>query len=134
MPVRQVQARPKKKIPVGDFRDRVAVQVRQLVPGGLNGSTTTRLTTVASRWTKIETVNGFSQGLLLRQGVQVQEMPSHKITIRHPSFELTTDHVIRDARGALYRIMAWDDLDERQEYLVIFMRHTGLDTREAAKA
>jgi hypothetical protein len=116
------------------MRDRVDVQLRTLVPGGLDGQSTTVFADVEKkRWCKIETVGNFGAGTLKRNGVQILDVPHYTMVTRKPAYGLTKDHMIL-FKNQRYRMLSTDDMDARGEYLKFFLLELGQNDQEASSA
>ena len=126
MPSRQIQRRKLRKTSIGDMRERILLQERTVTAPVFGSSSFTEVYAGGiSRWAKVET--NFSGRLF--DGVQLSEIPSHKFTIRFSS-AVTTETRIR-YKNVLYRILRLDNLEMRDEYLILFAKIDGDDTKEA---
>ncbi|MGR3179837.1 MAG: head-tail adaptor protein [Candidatus Anammoxibacter sp.] len=126
MPKREIGHRRLRKISVGDMRERIVLQERSVAAPVFGSSSFTQdYDTGIERWAKVETQ--FSGRFF--NGVELVDRPSHKFTIRFSS-TITTETRIR-YKSVLYRILQLDNLEMRDEYLILFAKIDGDDTKES---
>ena len=108
------------------MRERISLEERSITaPVADSASFTEGYTQIVETWAKVETQ--FSGRDF--DNVDLDKDPTHKFTIRYRD-TVTSETRIR-YRDVLYRIMKIDNLEMRQEYLILFAAIDGLDTLEA---
>ncbi len=125
---RSTLRRGHRKICVGDLNTRITVSDREITePAFGQTSFGESFTNAFTPWAKIRTVNGRT----IFNGVDTDVAISHEITIRHDS-RVTSESWIQLADGTRLDIRDTNDLEERNEYLVLLCNARG--TQEASKA
>lgn len=126
MAYRQVNGRKLRKVSIGDMRECISLEVRERkAPVFGSASATMAYTVIDEVWSKIDTVNHNR----IFDGVALDEIPSHKFTIRFRC-DITTETRIR-YKDVLYRIVKSDNFEMRDEYLELYARIDGDDNKEA---
>ena len=126
MAYRDIKGRKLRKISVGDMRECISIEERKMTaPSFGSASFTENYVPTDEVWAKIET--SFNNRIF--DGVALDEIPSHKFTIRHRD-DVTSETRIR-YDGVLYRIVKTDNYEMRNEYLELYALIDGDDTKEA---
>lgn len=125
MPKREVGYRKLRKNTIGDMRECISLEVRSIQPPSFdNFSASESYIQVAEPWAKVETE--FNNRIF--DEVALDAKPSIKFTIRYRD-NITTETRIR-YKGILYKIVQSDNLEERDEYLVLYAAIEGADDKE----
>jgi len=126
MASRNIQSRKLRKISVGDMRECISLEERTMTaPVFGSASFTERYVSIDEVWSKIET--SFNNRIF--DGVALDEVPSHKFTIRWRD-DVTSETRIRYS-DVLYRIVKTDNYEMRDEYLELYALIDGDDDKEA---
>lgn len=126
MPKRQISTRKLRKNSIGDLRDVISLETRQmLAPSFGSSSLSQNYTQVIQTWAKVETLD---HGRIFNQ-VALDPKTSHRFTIRHRD-DITTETRIRH-NDILYRISKMDNPESRNEYFIIYASVEGADDLEA---
>jgi len=128
MPARQVAKRPRRKIAVGDLRDRVIVQQTSLQPVR-GGGTVKVFTPIATLSMKVKTLGQTKHGF---NDVNIEVQPTHEFTTRWRT-DLNAE-LFLEFNGSRFEILALENLEGRREYLVLKCRETGSVEKEASAA
>jgi SPP1 family predicted phage head-tail adaptor len=127
---RQTLRRGHRKICIGDLKDRVQIQLRQIDPPPW-GSTDFDLVFSSDKeaFAMIRT----TQGKVFFDGVNTDIPLTHEIIIRYDE-EITAESWLQLMDGRLLDIINVEDLEERHEYLRLRCRERGPNEIEAAQA
>ena len=134
MPARKVLRRPRRKIAAGDFRTPVQV-LQSSTAGTIDGGIERTLTPLLVLFTKEETV---SPGVHLFDRVNIAvsanrvETGTHRFTARYRA-DVSAENIL-ERGGTRFEILQAENLEGRNEYLVMRCRELGADDREATKA
>lgn len=127
MAERVIQRRRLRKNSIGDLRDCISLENRSIqAPSFGSSSFSEGYSPIIETWAKVET----SFNARVFDEVAVEKKPSHKFTIRHRD-GITTETRIR-WRGDLYEIQHLDNLEGRNEYLILYAALVGDEDREAS--
>jgi SPP1 family predicted phage head-tail adaptor len=125
MSQRRVSRRRLHKESIGDMRDRVRIEKRTTQPPEYNSPEFTESYTLVDEvWAKVSTI-GYTIGVKDYNEINIEERPTHKISIRYHAGINSEDHVIR-FNSDLYDIKSVTNPEERNEYLVFHCRRLGL--------
>ena len=129
MSTRNVQRRKLRKLAIGDMRECISLEVRSIRPGGFNKPQSFRevYTQIAEVFCQVDTTNGN----VFFDEIEMSARPTHVFSIRYRD-DVTTETRIR-YKGKIYEIQRVEDFEERQEYLKLWSRPEGSDTKEAAQ-
>ncbi len=133
MAERKAERRKLTKAPVGDMRDRISIERREVVPPQYGEPEATyQYTVLAEVWSKVDTsfYISTSQGDQLYNGVNTQKRPAYKFTIRFRDDVYSPNTVIR-WRDQLYPIDAVADPEKRNLYLTLISILRGDDSLQA---
>lgn len=129
MPARQVKKRPRRKQAIGDFRDLVTPHRTASRPTR-GGGVEKVFTPVGRRiYMKVETVGQNVHGF---NSVNVDELPTHKFTTRWRA-DIDAE-LFLEFDGLYFEILDLENLEQRNEYLVLKCRQTGAVEKEASAA
>ena len=119
-----------RKLCVGDLKDRITLQTRDLTEPvfGARDFTETFVTS-DTVWAKVVT----TQGRTFFDGVQTDQVISHQVTIRYLSTVTPETWILLDDGNRL-DIIDQEDLEERNEYLRLLCTDRGPSTKAAASA
>ena len=130
MPYRVIKSRPHRKPCLGDLRDEIKLQDRNIVPPvygspDFDESYTDQSTT----WAKIITVSGktFFDGV--NQDVNI----THEITIRYDA-TVTASKTWVEFNNRRIDILSIENWEERNEWMILTCNERGLNSYEATKA
>lgn len=126
-----VTQRKHERLPIGDLNSRVIVQ-RSLTIPGQGGKSGKQFIDMFPRWMKIETLPPRQGGLREFDKTNTEEAPTHRFTCRFRS-DITAERFLW-YKGRRYTIVSTENVGERNEYLRILARFTGVDEREASEA
>lgn len=134
MSARKVQRRPRRKIAAGDFRTPVQV-LQSSTAGTIDGGIERTLTPLFTLFMKEETLSpGAHRFDRVNVAVNANrvELATHRFTARYRA-DVSAEHVLNrcDTR---FEILEAENLEGRNEYLVMRCRELGADDREATKA
>lgn len=128
MPKRQVNYRKLRKSSIGDMRTRISLENRSIsAPNFDTVAFDENYTQIIETWAKVETE--FNNRIF--DGIAIDAIPSHKFTIRYRD-DITSETRIRYS-DVLYRIQKTDNLEMRNEYLILYASIDGDDTKAAAQ-
>lgn len=126
MAFRDTKTRKLRKVSIGDMRECISIEKRTMTaPVFGSASFTESYLPIDEVWSKVET--SFNNRIF--DGVALDELPSHKFTIRFRD-DVTSETRIR-YKDVLYRIVKTDNYEMRDEYLELYARIDGDDTKEA---
>lgn len=128
MPARQVMKRPRRKVSVGDLRDRVIVHLTSIAPAR-GGGTSKLFTPIATLSMKVETLGQTAHGF---NSVNIREQPTHRFTTRWRT-DINAE-LFLEFNGNHHEILELENLEGRNEYLVMKCRVTGAVEKEASAA
>ncbi len=124
--IRRSHRRPAK----GDLRHRVTIQNRNIMPpDDAAFDPDLKFTTHKEVWAGVTTVSGET----LFDGVGQDDVVSHTVTIRFIE-GVTAESWILLKDGTRLDILAIENLEERNEWIIMMAQRTGLATDEASKA
>tara|TARA_R110000851_G_scaffold134568_2_gene269877 strand:- start:1896 stop:2282 length:387 start_codon:yes stop_codon:yes gene_type:complete len=126
MPSRQTGKRKLRKFAIGDLRECISLEDRSIqAPSFDDTSFSEGYTDIIETWAMVETE--FKNRVF--DDVALEAKPSHKFTIRWRD-TITSETRIR-YDGDLYRITQTDDTETRKEYLILFAKLDGDESKEA---
>lgn len=126
MAYRNIKSRKLRKISVGDMRECISIEERTITaPAFGSASFSESYNQIDEVWAMVET--SFNNRVF--DGVALDAIPSHKFTIRYRN-DVTSETRIRYC-DVLYRIVKTDNFEMRNEYLELYARIDGEDTKEA---
>lgn len=126
---RQTLKRPSRKICVGDLRDRILLQDRDITEPTFGDVDFGEDFSSLQAWAKVET----TAGKTFFDGVNVDVAVSHRVTIRYDRRVTAEWFVVLDDDQRL-KIIDVEDFENRHEYLVLLCTERGSTTIEATKA
>ena len=130
MSSRKVSRRRLKKYSIGDLRDRIKLHVRSVTPPAVDSASfSEEYDTGTDLWSSVVTLDLQGAGLAVFDGVNTNENPTHKFTVRYNP-DITSENII-GWRGKYYRIMSVRNPEERNEYLELFSTLKGDSSLEA---
>jgi len=111
----------------GAMRHAITIERRTLA-GAIPGSAEPQHTyqTIMTSRAAIETSRSSPS-----HGVNTDDSPTHKITIRYSSIEFDTRDRVRDVRGNLYTIDGVENVNQFNDLLVLSCTKRGPETTEA---
>lgn len=128
MPNRTVKYRKLRKSTVGDMRTCITLEDRSITAPSFDSTSFTQdYNIIRDVWCKVETMS--EQRTF--DGINIDDIATHEFTIRFRD-DVTSETRIR-YKNTLYRIKKIENLEERDEYLVIKCRKDGEDDKEAAQ-
>ena len=126
MPRRNIQFRKLRKSSVGDLRECISLEQRAIAaPSFDSASFTQDYEVIAEVWAKVET----RSGQRTFDNVVIEDGITHIFTIRHRD-DVTSETRVR-YKGDLYRIRKTENLEERDEYIVLRCEEDGGEEQEA---
>lgn len=128
MAERIIQKRRLRKEAIGDLRDCISIERRSIgAPSFGSASFVESYVQIVETWAKVETK--FNARIF--DGVAIDDMPSHKFTIRHRDGITSEDRIVW--KGDIYKIIRLDNFEGRDEYLELYCAISGDENKEAAK-
>ena len=126
---RQTSQRRLRQPSVGDMRDPIGlVESRQLNTFSLNNPYGAQhIETPVTVFAKVESVANRREF----DGIELENRPTHAFTIRYRAgvtHESTFTH-----KGDYYRVVSVDHLEERREFMILYAKLRGDETRAAAR-
>ncbi len=129
MPVCSKIRKKKRQICIGDMRDRVILEDRDLTAPFVGVDASEVFSNASSIWAMIETVDGVEFFNSVNQAVDV----THFVYVNFDS-SITVEKWLRLENGQRLDILKVDNLDERNSVLKLQCTNRGQDTKEAASA
>ena len=127
---RSVLRRKHRKICVGDMRDRISLQTRAITEPAFSTTNFTETFAGADKtWAKVVTIAGKT----VFDGVNQDVALSHEVTIRFDS-GVTAETWVLLANGSRLDVIVTEDLEERNEYLLLKCRERGTKDKAATAA
>jgi len=125
MPKRDLSYRRLRKIYVGDMRERISLEERSILAPSYNSPAASEgYAQIVETWARVETE--FNNRVF--DEVALDAKPSIKFTIRYRP-NITTETRVR-YNDILYKVAHSDNLEERNEYLILYAAIEGADDRE----
>ncbi len=128
MPRRSVLHRPRRKVPIGDLRDRVTVHTVTSQPVA-DGRVEKVFTALFDLDMKVESLGPRLHDF---NAVNIEDVPTHRMTCRHVD-QITAEKFI-EFDGAYFEIKTIENVEGRKEYLILSCRQTGAVDKEASGA
>ena len=121
----------------GDLRFLVDLQSRALDESGFESSQPVEVfTTIRQQWCAIETVSGVRQGVAKFSKVNIEDGATHLFwciwDADFPDMENRNNFILHDGRR--FKVLKVNNLNERDNAMVIQTTERGDSTEEAAKA
>lgn len=122
--------RPRRKLCIGDLRDRIILQSRDITEPAFGARDFDEdFKQQDGVWASIRT----TAGKVFFDGVNTDIAVTHEIRIRYDS-RVTAETWIELEDGRRLDVVNVEDLEERKEYLTLLCTERGLGDREAAKS
>lgn len=119
----------KRQVCVGDMRDEIVIELRSLTPpSGGSVDFTETFSTKETVWAAINTVNGET----IFDGTGTERDVTHRIHTRYISGVTAEDWVTH--KNERFDVLSVEDLDERQEYMLLRCTNRGLSSNNASQA
>lgn len=127
MAERSVRRRRLRKYSVGDMRERITIHTRTITPPDFNSAAFTETYDAGIEdWASVETPH---KGVSLFSGVNVPDNTTHIFITRFDA-TWTSENIIR-WEGDAYKILSIIDPDKRQQYVEMYARLLGDETKAA---
>lgn len=131
MASRIIERRKLVKASVGEMRDRISLERREMVsPNFGDPENTMAFTVIAEVWAKVSSITYQASGEKNYNNVNISRIPALKFMIRYRD-DIDFSSVVVRWRDKLYAIDFIGDPEERKEYTYITSILRGADSEEA---